>query len=52
MPTRLLVLGLVTILALGTAILAQQHSYPQADIDAGGKLYESNCGSCHEAFLY
>jgi mono/diheme cytochrome c family protein len=47
MPTRLLVLGLGTILALGTVILAQQHSYTQADIDAGGKLYESNCGSCH-----
>src|SRR5262245_53540613 len=47
MPTRLLVLGLGTIFALGTAILAQQHAYTQADIDAGSKLYDSNCGSCH-----
>src|SRR4029453_15898773 len=47
MPTRLLVLGLGTILAWGAVILAQQHSYTQADIDAGAKLYDSNCGSCH-----
>src|SRR5215510_6071889 len=47
MPTWKLVLGLGTVLALGTAILAQQHSYTQSEIDAGGKLYESNCGSCH-----
>jgi mono/diheme cytochrome c family protein len=47
MPTRTFVLVLGTVVALGTAILAQQHSYTQAEIDAGGKLYESNCGSCH-----
>jgi mono/diheme cytochrome c family protein len=47
MPNRLLVLVFGTLLALGTAILAQQHSYTQAEIDAGSKLYESNCGSCH-----
>src|SRR5262245_5456408 len=47
MPTRTLVLVLGAIVALGTAIFAQQHSYTQAEIDAGGKLYESNCGSCH-----
>ena len=47
MPTRILILMLGAVLALGTAILAQQHSYTQAEIDAGAKLYESNCGSCH-----
>ena len=47
MPTRIFALVLGTILALGTAILAQQHSYTQAEIDAGAKLYDSNCGSCH-----
>src|SRR6185436_16472855 len=47
MPTRMMVLVLGAILALGTAILAQQHSYTQAEIDAGAKLFESNCGSCH-----
>lgn len=47
MPTRILILMLGALLALGRAILAQQHSYTQAEIDAGSKLYESNCGSCH-----
>src|SRR5215207_9355254 len=47
MPTRMMVLVLGTVLTLGTAILAQQHSYTQAEIDAGAKLYDSNCGSCH-----
>lgn len=45
--TRILVLVLGTLLALGTAILAQQHSYTQAEIDAGAKLYENSCGGCH-----
>src|SRR6187200_240578 len=47
MPTRMIVLVLGTVMALGTGILAQQHSYTQAEIDAGSKLYDSNCGSCH-----
>src|SRR5688572_30538058 len=47
MPTRMMVVVLGTVLALGTAVLAQQHSYTQAEIDAGSKLYDSNCGSCH-----
>src|SRR5262245_56661548 len=46
-PGRALVLLLGVSLALGTVILAQQHSYTQAEIDAGSKLYDSNCGSCH-----
>jgi len=45
--TRMFVPVFGTILALGTAILAQQHSYTQAEIDAGSKLYENSCGSCH-----
>ena len=46
-PIRNLVLMLGIVLAFGTAIRAQQHSYTQAEIDAGSKLYDSNCGSCH-----
>jgi len=45
--TRVLVLVLGVVLGFGTAILAQQHSYTQAEIEAGSKLYDSNCGSCH-----
>jgi mono/diheme cytochrome c family protein len=29
------------------APVAQQHSYSQAQIDAGRALYEGNCGRCH-----
>src|SRR4029434_6341389 len=47
MPNRKLILMIGTILAAATAIAAQQHSYTQEDINAGAKLYESNCGSCH-----
>lgn len=46
-PTRILVLVLGAVSAFGTALVAQQHSYTQAEIDAGARLYESNCGSCH-----
>jgi mono/diheme cytochrome c family protein len=46
MPTRRLALIVGTLLA-ATVIVAQQHSYTQEDINAGAKLYESNCGSCH-----
>ena len=45
--TRIHVVVMGTLLALATAILAQQHSYTQAEIDAGAKLYESSCGGCH-----
>src|SRR5688572_7068116 len=36
-----------TMLILGTVMLAQQHSYTQADIDAGSKIYDNSCGGCH-----
>src|SRR5262245_25812345 len=45
--SRVLVVVLGAVSALGSALLAQQHSYTQAEIDAGARLYESNCGSCH-----
>jgi mono/diheme cytochrome c family protein len=45
--SRILVVVMGTVLACGTSLLAQQHSYTQAEIDAGARLYESNCGSCH-----
>ena len=34
-------------LSVGTAMVAQQHSYSQADIDAGARIYENSCGGCH-----
>jgi putative heme-binding domain-containing protein len=34
-------------LVIGSVIVAQQHSYTQADIDAGSRLYENSCGGCH-----
>src|SRR4030095_577472 len=46
MSTRTIIFA-GAILALGSAVLAQQHSYTQEDVNAGGKLYDSNCGSCH-----
>jgi putative heme-binding domain-containing protein len=36
---------LLPLLAAG-ALLAQ-HGYTQADVEAGGRLYRSNCSSCH-----
>ena len=47
MRTRIPILIVAILLAMGTALVAQQHSYTQEDIAAGAKLYESNCGSCH-----
>ena len=38
----------VVILVAGT-LLAQQHSYTPADIEAGGRLYQTTCGGCHGA---
>jgi len=36
------------LLALASVVSgAQQHSYTPADIEAGSKLYDSNCGRCH-----
>src|SRR5262245_37936277 len=46
-PTATSILFLGTALLAGTVLLGQQHSYTQADIDAGNRLYESTCGSCH-----
>jgi cytochrome c oxidase cbb3-type subunit III len=35
------------LLATAPSVRAQQHSYTQAEIDEGRKLYEANCGRCH-----
>ena len=48
MMARVWILALV----LGTAsaagaLYAQQHSYTSAEIEDGRKLYEANCGRCH-----
>lgn len=39
--------GLLGLAAWASSPLAAQHSYSQADIDDGGRLYQSNCARCH-----
>jgi mono/diheme cytochrome c family protein len=46
-PSRILNTTLGVLLIGATAVVAQQHSYTEAEINAGSKLFESNCGSCH-----
>jgi cytochrome c oxidase cbb3-type subunit III len=46
----LLVPAVALFIAIATAsapVRAQQHSYTAAEIDEGRKLYETNCGRCH-----
>jgi mono/diheme cytochrome c family protein len=44
----LFALGFATAICLASGSpRAQQHSYTQADIDAGRALYDANCGRCH-----
>jgi putative heme-binding domain-containing protein len=38
---------LFALAAWASSPLAAQHSYSQADIDDGGRLYQSNCARCH-----
>ena len=41
------VIGLLMI-AVGVAVAAaQEHSYTQADIENGARLYQSSCAGCH-----
>jgi putative heme-binding domain-containing protein len=40
-------MGVVCAAVLCTAPLAAQHSYTQADLEDGGRLYRANCISCH-----
>ena len=47
--TSAVVILSAAILLSGTAPVAQQHSYVAQDIEAGRKLYEANCGRCHNA---
>jgi putative heme-binding domain-containing protein len=37
----------VTVLNLATTALHAQHAYTPADIEAGGRLYQSTCVGCH-----
>jgi len=42
------IVTLATLLTLVSILsAAQQHSYTPADVEAGSKLYDSNCGRCH-----
>jgi putative heme-binding domain-containing protein len=43
---RIYVLLMATLLVAGTA-RAQDHGYTPADIENGGRLYQSSCGGCH-----
>jgi putative heme-binding domain-containing protein len=45
--TSAVVILSAAILLSGSAPAAQQHSYVAEDIEAGRKLYEVNCGRCH-----
>jgi len=46
---RLARICVVVLAAVGTAAAAsaQDHGYTPADIENGGRLYQSNCGGCH-----
>jgi putative heme-binding domain-containing protein len=37
----------VGVLLLASALAAQEHSYTQADIENGARLYQSSCAGCH-----
>ena len=41
------VIGLLMIAAAVAAASAQEHSYTQADIENGARLYQSSCAGCH-----
>ena len=49
MKSKRFVLAVLAAMATLASLVsaAQQHSYTAADIEAGGKLYDSNCGRCH-----
>ncbi len=35
------------VLLVASALVAQEHSYTQADIENGSRLYQSSCAGCH-----
>jgi len=41
------VIGLVLVAVAVVAAAAQEHSYTQADIENGARLYQSSCAGCH-----
>jgi putative heme-binding domain-containing protein len=43
---RFLVCG-AGVLLVASALAAQEHSYTQADIENGSRLYQSSCAGCH-----
>ena len=42
--TRVIALLLI---AVGAAVAAQEHSYTQADVENGARLYQASCAGCH-----
>src|SRR5712692_1566985 len=45
--TRRWFAGGAAALLLASALAAQEHSYTQADIESGARLYQSSCAGCH-----
>lgn len=41
------VIGLVLVAVTVAVAAAQEHSYTQADVENGARLYQSNCAGCH-----
>ena len=46
-PVRRSVLYAAGVLLFASAVSAQEHSYTQADIENGARLYQSSCAGCH-----
>jgi putative heme-binding domain-containing protein len=46
-PVWIVMSALVVAITLSPVIGGQQHSYSAADIQAGARLYDTGCGSCH-----
>jgi putative heme-binding domain-containing protein len=47
MLLRRVLLGSAGMLLFASAVAAQEHSYTQADIENGARLYQSSCAGCH-----
>jgi putative heme-binding domain-containing protein len=47
MRVRRVLLCASGVLLLASALAAQEHSYTQADIENGARLYQSSCAGCH-----
>jgi cytochrome c oxidase cbb3-type subunit 3 len=46
-PARQCLLCAAALMLVASGVRAQEHSYTQADIDSGSRLYQSSCAGCH-----